>query len=142
MFRHCIWLCVFAVGCESNAPSVADPKATEFKEAAAKFLEEVRGIATEMDQNLTADEAQKLADKVQELHAHLPEVPPPFSKDSELVANLKELPKAAAWNALVTKNEDDAIEAGKQVDDRNSPKAANVLRDLCTKIENAIHSKK
>lgn len=142
MYRHCVWLCVIALGCGANPSSVSNPKVAEFKAATANFLQEVRAIATEMDQNPTAEEARKLADKVQELHAHLPDVPPPYSKDTELTANLKELPKAAAWNAIVTKTEDDAVEAGSEVEDRNSPKAAEVLRDLCTKIENAIHLKK
>jgi hypothetical protein len=146
MNRCCVWLCLLAIGCGSGAsavpmPPASGPKVTEFKAATTTFLHEVRAVAKELDLNPTAIEAQLLADRIKKACDQVPEVPPPLNKNGELIANLKEIPKAAAWNAVVTKTEEDTIQAGTQVSDRNSPKAANVLRDLCVKIEKEIDSK-
>ncbi len=158
MFRRCAWLCVVAVGCgASSAPPVTktampvvpivakvevkeDPKVAEFKAAVAGFIKEARATAKAMDLSLTTDESQKLADKTKDLYVHLPDAPPPYSENPELGASLKDIQKATALNVIMTKAENEAIQVGAVIGERNAPKAAQTIRELCAKIEAAINS--
>ena len=75
----------------SPQPPKENPKVRIFREKVAQFLDEARAGAKLLTLFPSVDQASAKADQIEDLYAHLPEVPPEIDPTGEVAKKLKEI---------------------------------------------------